>query len=276
MTHEHLNDEQLSAHLDGDSGEPTLDAQIAACDVCRNRLERLDAASALVRTPVTPVASSVRAAAIEAALDEGLPAADGESAPAAVTALPPRRRGTGSVLTGAAAAAVVVVAIVGASLGLSHTSTPSASPAASAQKSTKTLGLPEATPALPSFGAVASPPSLRHRVTGALRSEDALVAPQASSAESTFSNGTTQKSASASRGSASRVPTVAGASLACVMPALRSAGTGATLLLVATANYDHTPALVVVARTTQPSSSTTTHAIVVAKTGCRLLLRTTL
>jgi hypothetical protein len=61
----------------------------------------------------------------------------------------------------------------------------------------------------------------------------------------------------------------------CVTAGQRDAGRTSTLELVATATYDHTPALVVVADVTDPSS-TGRLVVVVAQSGCRLLARTTL
>ena len=63
MTDQHLDDEELSAHLDGEStevadgapGSGRVDAHIAVCTACRLRLAALEATSALVRVPVAPV-----------------------------------------------------------------------------------------------------------------------------------------------------------------------------------------------------------------------------
>ena len=145
MTHEHLSDEQLSAYLDGEQGDDagedppsdrTVEVGIVGCDTCRHRLAALTGARALVRQPVAPVSSSVRSAAVESAVAEGLgplTAAGPGTGTGTGTVRQLRRPSRSSPLLLGAAAAVALV-VVGVSLGLSHihnggSVTSSASPA---------------------------------------------------------------------------------------------------------------------------------------------------
>jgi hypothetical protein len=62
----HLDDERLSASLDGD--EPSAAAHLQGCDDCRARLDSLRAVAAAVAAPVPPLDADRRDAAIAAAL----------------------------------------------------------------------------------------------------------------------------------------------------------------------------------------------------------------
>jgi hypothetical protein len=73
MTQHHIDDERLSAHLDGVEdparrGAPGLEQHLGACGVCRDRLEALLSARRLVATPVAPASPDVRSRAVMAAL----------------------------------------------------------------------------------------------------------------------------------------------------------------------------------------------------------------
>jgi hypothetical protein len=299
MTHEHLSDEQLSAHLDGAWPEApsiasteSLEAEIAACDACRQRLRQLRGARDLLRLPVEPVPPSVRAAAVEAAVAEGVAespsesSADGRRDRATGTgAAPPRRdmRPTRSprVLVGAAAAVAVLVAAVGVSLGLAHSRGPTASSAVHAPvQEPTTSGSLSPTAASPStglvsLGSIASPQALGRRLA------PLLAVPKATSgraAAGTDENGNPDEFATGSTAQtdtgASTVPAVFSP---CVAAAQRAWDPSATVTLVATATYRQTPALVVVL---EPVNTVTTEngrlAVVVARSGCRVLARTTL
>ena len=126
----HLSDEHLSGYVDGspvvggdDAGESgRIEAHIARCEHCRQRLRTLERARALIRTPVPPVAPAVRADAVSAVLrtwavggerdtgatpservdDGGLPS---------IEALRVRRQRPGFIGAAAAVAALLVVGV---------------------------------------------------------------------------------------------------------------------------------------------------------------------
>ena len=295
MTHEHLSDEQLSAHLDGEWPEASssasasasaesLEAEIAACEACRRRLTELSEVRDLLRLPVEPVPPSVRAAAVQTAVSEGL--ADGISRRAAVTgASPPPPRmirpvRPQRVLVGAAAAVAVLVVAVGVSLGLAHSSTPTASSAARAPVHEPTtsgsLKPTAATPStgLASLGSVASPQALGRRLAPLLAGAKATSGSAASATEGT---GNSDNFATGSPGVHSAgAATVPAALSPCVAAAQRASDVSGTVILEATATYRQTPALVVVLQAVGTSSSPERIAVVVAQSGCRVLVRTSL
>jgi hypothetical protein len=91
---DHLDDELLSAHLDGEA--PGAVDHLGACADCRARLDALDAAARLVReAPVPPPDAAVVDAAVARALDGG------------------SRANRRPMLAALAAAAVAVLGIVG-------------------------------------------------------------------------------------------------------------------------------------------------------------------
>jgi hypothetical protein len=313
MTHEHLSDEQLSAYLDGEQGDDagedppsdrTVEVGIVGCDTCRHRLAALTGARALVRQPVAPVSSSVRSAAVESAVAEGLgplTAAGPGTGTETGTVRQLRRPSRSSPLLLGAAAAVALV-VVGVSLGLSHihnggSVTSSASPAVTHPPPQRSSAAAPAASGvgIPDLGSITSSSALRARVGAGLTPsthkqavgngsafESQPAAPTSAGAPAASDN--VKGGSSTSLGTAVSVP----ASLqTCVSAAERSAGTTAVLQWVATATYEHTPALVVVVHTTAPSSTTalsttagstavSTTAVVVARTGCRVLARTTI
>jgi hypothetical protein len=295
MTHAHLSDEQLSAYLDGEPGDEASDAspdrtpdvEITGCDTCRHRLAALTAARDLVRQPVAPVSSTVRTAAVASALADGL----GHEAGAGTGTVLPLKRPfrLSPALLGAAAAVLLVV--VGVSLGISHRQNggpvaSSAAPALRHSPPARGASVPDAAPAvaLPDLGSIASTSALRSRVATALTPTtdqqkalgngsdfESLPAPTAAGV-----TGAPANAKSGTTNSATTAVSVPAATQTCVSAAERAAGTTATPQLVATATYEHTPAFVVVVHTTSPSSTSgSTTAVVVARTGCRVLARTT-
>ena len=97
-TSPHLDDELLSAHLDGD--DVTGADHLAGCDECRSRLEVLRSVAAAVGAPVPPPSAQQRDAAVAAALR------------APVISLDARRRRRHSALLAAAASVVVVLGVL--------------------------------------------------------------------------------------------------------------------------------------------------------------------
>ena len=97
MTHDHLDDEALSAALDGHDAGPHL----AGCGACRARLEDLRRVAALVGAPPPPPPAGAADAAVAAAL-----AAVGEVVP-----LRPRRRDLRPILAVAAVLLALLVAV---------------------------------------------------------------------------------------------------------------------------------------------------------------------
>jgi len=311
MTHEHLSDEQLSAHLDGEMGDGAPAAvpgqaatqaavhdaavsdsevgdEIAGCPTCRERLVALSRAQALVRLPVDPVLPSIRAAAVASALAE---ASESES----VSVSPPTdlsyraigERRSPHIWTGAAAAAAILLVVVGVSLGLSHSrSAPSASSASApattspSASSTHSARLRAPTPfgvakkgGVTDLGSLPSVTALKAGVARALGSEKS--ADQSVSGSGAKATGKPSNSATAAP-SSSALTTVPSMFSSCVMAAQSDAGGTGLLELVATATYARTPALVVVVDVTQSSSTAPGPvAVVVARSGCRVLARTT-
>jgi hypothetical protein len=276
MTHAHLSDEQLSAHLDGerpDGPSPAtpdggIEADIAGCDVCRDRRAALADTRALLRRPVAPVAPSVRAAAVEAALATGLGT---EAGPGSVSTLLPRpkrpARATG-VLVGVAAAAAVLVVAVGVSLGLSHTGSGPAASSAMAHAPARAAA-PEPTTTspggLPDLGSV-SATNLRSRIAPVVDSQNHVTGTSAGSSDAGVPG---QENATAAPTSSSSSPA---APAGCVASAQQAAGTAGYPELVATATYARMPAYVFVVPVGGASSTTSEdEAVVVAESGCRVL-----
>jgi hypothetical protein len=244
----------------------------------------LDEARTLVRLPVEPVPPSMRAAAVEAAIADGL--ADQSGSPGiAVTSRAPRairRARPQRALVGAAAAVAVLVAAVGVSLGLAHTSTPTASSAsraavhepqrasASGSKATSTSG------GIPALGSIASPGALSRRLAPLLAAGDKVAQgnPSSNLSSSGAAVGPTNAPAAGTYSAASTVPPSFGT---CITAAQRATDPSDTVVLVATATYRKTPALVVVVQAVGTSSTSAPRiAVVVARSGCRVLTRTTL
>lgn len=230
----------------------------------------------------------MRAAAVEAALSEAFGPGNVAGSVPTVAVLTSRRPARQSrVLVGAAAAVAVLVAAVAVPLGLSHggpVSAPSAIATTVPRSSTQHAATPSLSPpaalgtaagTIRNLGPVTSAGELRTR----LAPEFASLGPSKGASSGTV----TDKGAPLTTGVAgpsnytlnSSVPP---AYAHCVTVAEGAGGAGHTLELVATATYDHTPALVVVVHATGASSTPASSnlAVVVARTGCRVLARTTL
>ena len=164
MTEGHLTDEQLSSHLDEDSG-PGVDETAAAsshdhltgCASCRDRLAALGAVRARLRTPVPPVPSHLRTTSIasvlrtagdgdpdtrlDAAADAAAVAGAGAAVVGAGEPVHIRTRRRPQVLVGAAAAVLVLAALVSVPLALSGQPTSAPSAASSAKSATASTAL---------------------------------------------------------------------------------------------------------------------------------------
>ena len=102
MTSEHLDDEAISAHLDGEA-TPTEAAHVDGCATCRARLAELQGAAEVIGTPVPPANPAAVDAAVTAALD---------ALPPKVVPLASRRRGALPTWLPVAAGLLLVVALV--------------------------------------------------------------------------------------------------------------------------------------------------------------------
>jgi len=301
MTQTHLTDEQLSAHLDGaeNGAEPLTDPgsgasvvreHLSTCDTCRARLANFEDVRELVRTPVPPVSSDTRAAAVADALREArvsAAAVDGQQAGRESTEpIRLRHRVRPRVLAGAAAALVVA-----GSIGiLAVTGLTSSTSSTSSSRSTPTRTSPNSAlhrPA-PSLGAIVSGGDL-----GSIGSRQQL-----RSRLSTSIDGLNKNSTSAGAGSASgaggfsagapATPSPARASAGqsaraevymCVGTAIHTANGNRTLEFTATLNYRSTPAIVYVFGAVSGASQGSparSMAVVTAATGCRVLVTTSL
>jgi hypothetical protein len=112
-TSDHLDDEILSALLDGDAdgAGPDAAAHLRACDRCAGRQAELAGArAALVAAPVAPLDELTRRRLVAAALAAGEAPPAGE-APAAVTPTGPSRVRRHPALIGSAAAVVLAVLV---------------------------------------------------------------------------------------------------------------------------------------------------------------------
>jgi hypothetical protein len=179
MTSSHLDDETLSAAIDGEATDAEQ-AHVTACPVCQQRAEAFRTVARAVGGPVPPRQAAEVDAAIQAALDgavepesEGaLPAAaDGQRAPRPAAAsvgsleLVPARRNP-RILAVAAALVVIVggaglVGVLSRSSSPAKTSTASRLPAQGGQSIDTAAGANRsAPPAAPVGGAIGTPGQL--------------------------------------------------------------------------------------------------------------------
>jgi hypothetical protein len=248
MTSEHLDDDALSASLDGEATPGEL-AHLDGCDTCRARVDELRTAANLVGSPVPPVDVDAREAAIAAAL---------VAQPTPIHASP-RYRPPAWLL--AAAAVIAVVALVGvfASTGTKSSQVASRDASSAADQSTASKLAPSAESgstfsaregAGPDLGTFTAGEALRDRVLAALPG-DATTSTTTASADSNAA------------GSA----TAAGP---CVAELTAQDTTLGAVVLDARATVDGTEARIVVFRV--PDGSTPTlRAYAAAVDDCRVL-----
>jgi hypothetical protein len=227
MTGRHLNDEELSSHVDGlsdtdrdEAAAELADEHLAVCTQCRQRLSALETARELMRAPLPAVASEVRAASIAGVLRRAEDVYPNSKGAAALIPLRARRRP--QVLVGSAAAVLALAIAVGIPLALAGRATSSgsaasapASPSSSAgfdrsgnpnqhqQRSPGAGGLSKNGNATPSdLGALESVTALRSKVT-ALLSTDAA----SPSAASPAAGGVTSTTGASTTGGAAATAT---------------------------------------------------------------------
>jgi hypothetical protein len=159
----HLSDEQLSAYLDEEEAQGPLDAldleaHLASCARCSDRIGALREVGILVATPVEPVSPEVRAAAVAAAVHPGVDEA--EVLERFAHTKPERLRQRRLVVAGALAAAAVILAVA-LPLTLSGNSSPTSVAARhGSARSSPTNGKKNASgSAIPSAGSSAVVPA---------------------------------------------------------------------------------------------------------------------
>lgn len=108
----HLDDETLSAYLDGVGGSADAPTHLAGCPACAARLEHLATASRAVATAPSPLAAARRDAMLEAALGAAAPEVE-----ARTVAEGGARRRSWLVAAAAVVALGVAVPVVGSQLG---------------------------------------------------------------------------------------------------------------------------------------------------------------
>lgn len=257
MTTPHLDDELLSAHLDG---EPVEGADhLDDCPECRARLAALRRVTAAVGTAVTPPPDDRRQAAVEAALG------------ARVLPLEARRRRL-AVL----AAAAAVVAVLGSVAVLRSDDGPGDGDAV------PTAALDAAGSRGPTFeggdlGDQSDPAELALRL-------QAVVEPQAVGGSA--ASDATAGSADAESGATSQSPTaqvtptekrIISADLDCLATAARDYGTNlGPLLYRASLRWQGTPAVVLVYPVEGASGPLDHRVLVMARGDCRLLVAQTM
>lgn len=184
MTTPHLDDEQLSAHLDGEAGEPTA-GHLGSCRQCEERLASLRLVSSCVGSSVPEAPEGTREAAIEAARTAwaaALHQAGGAGSEAEVVALDGRRRVPRWALPVAAAAAALLLALpvlssLGDDGGGHETAATSDARGKSTDRDADTVGTDGG-----DLGEQSDPATLARAISGALpgaASETALAAPAA-------------------------------------------------------------------------------------------------
>jgi hypothetical protein len=254
----HLDDEQLSAHLDGEAGEDAGAAgeHLDSCADCRGRLGQLQEVVAQVGRPPAAVTDARRDAAVEAAVGAWSAVRAG---PGAVVPLP--RHPVPHWVLGAAAAAVAVLVAVSL-LAVSRGGEPgddTAAPAPSFARRARTA-TPTAVVPPTDLGDQPDTESLARAVRAALASRgDTAGREGAATREDTLS------------------PATAG-DFACLGAARRLAGADLELVYTASVRFRGTPGVVhvfrsVAAASTGPQGARLAHRVLVmAREGCGLLV----
>jgi hypothetical protein len=298
MTDGHLTDDQLSSHLDGVSDTdldervaPSVDDHLAGCARCRERSATLGVVREVIKTPVPPLATEVRAASIAAVLGTaGVPGAGATGTHDAPLSLPRRRP---HLLVGVAAAIVVLGTAVGVPLALSGRTTSAGSEAS------RSLGRPPqqgrhgsasaaGTDTLPdhfdalvaNLGTVDSLDALRSKIE-ALTPSAATAAPTPQNSASSPANAKASTATTTTAGSAGSAPTgvdgqgTTGQFERCLPSAMHAAGAMTSVQSLATATFRGTPALVYVlgpgSGPSQTGGTGQSVVVVTARVSCRVL-----
>ena len=251
----HLDDDALSAHLDGE-GDAATAAHLDGCAECRARLAQLRAAADAIGGSIPAVDEVARRRAISAALGD---------APAR-----PRR----AVPSWVAAAAAVVVLLLAAIPVVSSLRDDDTTQSTALRKAERSAGDIAAFGAPDDLGPQSDPAALRQLL------EERLTAPVPSGAEAPLAaqtrdgDDTGAADESTASGAAGGGGATGGSSVACLTEA-RAAGSDrvGSLLYVATLQWETRPALVFVFQAPDPSASTLTRwAFVLARQDCQLLV----
>lgn len=250
---DHLNDDALSAILDGDE-VPGAD-HTATCASCRGRLDALSAAAAAVGAPPAPPDPGRREAAVAAALaaagatDDGTATAGAgaEEEPAGAVATLPRRRSAPRWLLAAAAAiavAALAVPLATSDDGDDRVATSSGDHDTFAGGAGGGAATSEGTPGVADggdLGAIGAGTDLRPVVHQALdgRERGAGLTADGTGLDASSSAGTEESTA------ADRAPSSAAAApVACLDAARDRHGAVGSLVFRATATFDGRPAVV--------------------------------
>jgi hypothetical protein len=180
MTTSHLDDEALSAALDGEMTAPEQ-AHLSSCSMCQAHLESLAAAARAVGAPVAPRPPGEVDDAIRRALRAGSESESESSSPETSTLaspvpigvgsgrLPERRRGRSPRWLGAAAGIAAAVIVVGGVVALSRNGTSHTSTTAGlAQPSSASTSVAPDAANAGDLGDQSDPAALARRVTSAV------------------------------------------------------------------------------------------------------------
>ncbi len=287
MTEGHLTDEQLSSHLDEDSGPGLEDtatstsAHLGGCGPCRERLAALGAVRARLRTPVPPVPPDLRAASIASVVRTAGEAAPTVAAPGEPVPIHARRRP--QVLVGVAAAVLVLAALVSVPLALSGQSTSASSATSSAQASARSATSSTASSSAgQADSGVAGGSAAQGNSANAATTESLGVASSLEGLRSRVAAALALRSATTTAPEGGSLPSAAPATTTattqfegCLPAATRRAGPSRPLRLLGAVTFRGTPALVYVFGPSSSGSSTGNAArsavVVTARQGCGVL-----
>lgn len=251
---QHLSDERLSAHIDGEDEEAA--AHVHECQVCATRLAQLrDAVDALAAPP--PVgAPEARDSAVRAALD----AADAPALPVPRgRSLPPRWLAAAVVVVALAIAAPLLTRIGSGSSDRTSTAARTASKSALSDNT-----LSSATP-LPDLGDQSDPTKLGEAIR-------AMLGPRQGPLSSETADDAAQSGPASGAAAGSAAPSPAPAP-ACATTVRAIYGTGlGDLLLTASLRWKGAPAVLQAYRIGDPGSKLTVRLFVIAAADCQLLV----
>jgi hypothetical protein len=280
----HLDDETLSAYLDGEAGDQQASAadHLRSCPTCSARLDAFASVAALVRgadESIAPITNVRAEAMVAAAFTTG-----------AGVVVPMRSRRSPAVWLAAAAAAVLLVAGVGSALQRSRSQNqtsalravkaPSADTASGAEQLQTTSGAADAGPVNGGdIGDQSNPAEIALLANAALMSSAAATDSSASGAASSAESRSAPPAAGGANAKSGSAPTTTPSAYATVATAqcqtqARALGGDrlATLRYVAALRWKGEPAeLLVFDLRPEPSATVTRQAYVLARPGCGVL-----